>query len=486
MFEVSVEDILERFRLDNPWWDSGKIDDVVDSWPRRHYFDGFSHLVTETGVRRAVVLMGPRRVGKTVMIRHAISKLLSDGVSPQNIFYISLDTPLYNGLLLEKIYRLYTDNFSKTGQKYVFLDEVPYIRDWEIQLKSLIDTFKKVKFTVSGSAAAALKKKSDESGAGRFTDYLLPPLTFAEFLIFSGRKAQLIIDVEKGDDEEKPSFADTLSIKELNKAFNDYISYGGYPEAVMSDDVRRNNHRYVKNDIIEKVLLGDLPTLFGISDIQELKSLFVMLAYNTGGELSLEQLSQKANISKNTIKRYLEYLEAAFLIRRVERIDNNARKFQRATTFKIYITNTTLWSALFGAPNPDSENYGRLVETAIMTQWFHNVNEDSIYYARWPNGEIDVVYLEPASQKPEWLVEVKWTDRFFERPSELKALLQFAREHEDILDKPLVTTREARGTRRAGGLDIDFVPAAVYAYSVGKNLVDTQIRDLIAPEFDFE
>ena len=64
----------------------------------------------------------------------------------------------------------------------MFYDEVQYLKDWELHLKSLVDTFRSTKFIVSGSAAAALKMKSDESGAGRFHDFSLPPLTFNKYI----------------------------------------------------------------------------------------------------------------------------------------------------------------------------------------------------------------------------------------------------------------------------------------------------------------
>ena len=60
---------------------------------------------------------------------------------------------------------------------YVFFDEIQYMKHWETHLKVLVDSHANIKAVVSGSAAPALKLKSDESGAGRFTDILLPPLT---------------------------------------------------------------------------------------------------------------------------------------------------------------------------------------------------------------------------------------------------------------------------------------------------------------------
>jgi hypothetical protein len=60
----------------------------------------------------------------------------------------------------------------------------------------------------------------------------------------------------------------------------------------------------------------------------------------------------------------------------------------------------------------DDQTMGALAETALFAQWFHDSGLiDQIYYARWANGEIDMVFLEQASQKPLWATEVKWSDR---------------------------------------------------------------------------
>lgn len=81
--------------------------------------------------------------------------------------------------------------------------------------------------------------------------------------------------------------------------------------------------------------------------MQELNALFNTLAYNTAQELSLEDLSQSSGVSKPTLGKYLEYLEAAFLIKRLRRVDNNARQFKKIMTFKVFLTNPTMRAALF-------------------------------------------------------------------------------------------------------------------------------------------
>lgn len=103
MLEIAKNDIVSRLKFDNPWWSQGKKGKIAfEGTPRRKYFDSFHHTVIDTSVRRAVVLMGPRRVGKTVMVYHSIRALLDSGVSAKNILYLSLETPIYTGLSLEQ------------------------------------------------------------------------------------------------------------------------------------------------------------------------------------------------------------------------------------------------------------------------------------------------------------------------------------------------------------------------------------------------
>ena len=124
-------------------------------------------------------------------------------------------------------------------------------------------------------------------------------------------------------------------------------------------------------------------------------------------------------MTKPTLKRYLEYLEAAFLIRIVHRIDHNARRFKRATHFKVYVTTPALRCALFGPVSEDDEEMGLVAETAVFAQWFHS--DFDLHYARWRSGEVDIVRLD-GRQRPDWCVDVKWSDRYGRRPGELSSL----------------------------------------------------------------
>jgi predicted AAA+ superfamily ATPase len=177
--------IARRLRLDNPWWD-GAFDDPSATWPRRAYYHPFTQLVRQP-VQRAVVLLGARRVGKTTLLRQLITEAIrTRELGP--VLFASVDAPPYSGLSLEALLQLFEELHTHDAHapRLVVFDEIQYLIDWERQLKDLVDRYPRTHFIASGSAGAALKRKSTESGAGRFTDFELPPLTFAEFLEFSG------------------------------------------------------------------------------------------------------------------------------------------------------------------------------------------------------------------------------------------------------------------------------------------------------------
>ncbi len=268
-------------RAENPWWDGGEIRADYRALNPRAYFERFAHLVEETGVHRAVVLMGPRRVGKTVLLHHVIARLLTGGkYGSRDVGYISLDHPLYTRLSIEEAAdEIRHASENPDGPRVLILDEIQYLADWERHLKAFVDVHTGVKCVVSGSAAAALRLKSMESGAGRFTDFLLPPLTFHEYLDLQGIGSLVDHRPKPGEPVKHEYWTDDLA--GLNRHFIDYLNFGGYPEAVSSPAIRSDPARYIGADIVDKVLLRDLPSLYGIQDVQELNALFMTLACNT-------------------------------------------------------------------------------------------------------------------------------------------------------------------------------------------------------------
>jgi predicted AAA+ superfamily ATPase len=455
--DISDQELVAHVNKVNPWWRTPDHPiPRISSFRPRPFLDLLHRLVARLEIRRAVVLMGPRRVGKTILLFHLVERLIRDGIDPRRIGYLDVEHPILHYKSLESLIDLLeAEAPSATGEpRYVILDEIQYLKDWERHLKPLVDTRPELRLVVSGSAAAALKRSSTESGAGRFTDFLLPPLTFPEYLLLSDRDSLI-----KRRDTGSFVIPDQ---GELNRSFVDYLNIGGYPELALSKEIQSDTDRFIKSDIIDKVLLRDLPNLYGISDIQELNQLFISLAYNTAQEVSLEALAQKGNVAKPTLGRYIEYLEAAFLIRRMERVDRAGRRFQRRRQFKVFLTNPSMRSALFGTLQPGQEGFGSLAETGVVAQLFYT--DQRLAYANWGKGEVDLVLLKP-DLSVQAAIEVKWTNQAVTQAGLTKGLVEFCRSN--TICSALCTTVDKRTRVTRSDCRIEFLPAAVLGYLLG-------------------
>jgi predicted AAA+ superfamily ATPase len=219
----------------------------------------------------------------------------------------------------------------------------------------------------------------------------------------------------------------------------------------------------------DQVLLRDLPSLYGIKDVQELNRFFTYIAYNTGNEFSYEKMSKESGIQKDTLKKYLEYLESAFLIKVLNKVGINAKRLKRITSFKVYLTNPSLRTALFSPISETDQEMGNMVETAILSQWMHREQLD-LTYARWKDGrkegEVDLVLVDDKNYKPVWGVEIKWSNRYFDKPQELKSLIKFCEENK--FKAAVVTSIDKIGMQETKDLKFTFLPASIYAYNIGE------------------
>jgi len=136
------EDIKKRIVVDNPWWQTSEIAEFYQPFKYRAYFDSFHSLVTTKRPKRAVVLMGPRRVGKTVMLNQSIQKLIDSGIQSLKIIFISLDKPIYSRLDPDYLMSLSLEAASLDSPDgcYFFFDEIQYLKEWENYLKTMVDS----------------------------------------------------------------------------------------------------------------------------------------------------------------------------------------------------------------------------------------------------------------------------------------------------------------------------------------------------------
>lgn len=455
MKKIDKDQVVKGIDRANPWW-RGESVGYFKELPRRTHFDRLYRLVRQTDPKRAVVLMGPRRIGKTVLVYQLVDQLIKDGTNPKSIVYLSLHNPIFRLSTLEELLLLATE-WAGVAPKGVtmFFDEIQYLDTWEQQLKALVDSYPDTKFFVTGSAAAALHKKSKESGAGRFTDYLLPPLSFYEFVFI------------KGEIEKTPR--ESIDLAKLNSLYLEYLNYGGFPESITSENVRNKPEQYIGEDILDKVLGRDLPSIYGISNPNELHRLFAALAYNTSNEVSPDSISKEAGVSKNDINKYIDFLESAFLIRVIDKTDDHIKKFQRRTHFKIVLTNPSLRSAIFGKLSAEDKDLEGLAETAVFSQLIiHQGRYPSYKYARWnrggSKGEVDLVHVTLKGDVTAAL-EIKWSDRFAEGSEKPRSLISFCKDNE--LPVAFMTSKTVFSTTNHSSVIVKHIPTSYLCFVIG-------------------
>ena len=135
----------------NPWWSARE-------WSAHPFhrlaFDACRRYLKDTSLRRAVLLSGPRRVGKTTVLQQMARVLVQDGDDPRSILYLSLDHPLLKLLTLREILALFHESTHPDGQPAtLLLDEIQYAQEWETEVKLLIDHQPQYRILATGSVS---------------------------------------------------------------------------------------------------------------------------------------------------------------------------------------------------------------------------------------------------------------------------------------------------------------------------------------------
>jgi len=298
-----MEQILYRY---NPWWEEdSKLPKLFE---REQIFGNLKHSL-ET--KQVVILTGLRRVGKTTLMKQLISHLIDEqGIDPRLVFYVSLDDYLLTGNTILEIVEEYRKmkRVSFSEKVYLFLDEVTYQKDFELQLKNIYDQ-QNAKVYVSSSSASILKSKKAFL-TGRNLVIEVSPLDFEEYLIFKG------IKIKKGDGHLRERY------------FEDFMQAGGMPEYVLT-----GNFEYLK-ELIDDIIQKDIAAFYGVRDVQILKDFFLLLMERAGKICSINKISKILDISPDSARRYLQMFADAYLIFLVPRFGKTNERLLSAK--KIY------------------------------------------------------------------------------------------------------------------------------------------------------
>ena len=414
---TTKEGILKVLTAYNPWWKTGVVNPKMAKTYKRFAFHEAMKRLTEKDIRRSVVLTGTRRVGKTTIQYQMIEELLNSGVAPQKIVFISMDHPMLKLSQFQDVLECYHESIYAEQDVYYFFDEVQYAQDWDRWLKTIYDTQPDTRVVATGSASPALIKGSRESGAGRWTVIQVPTLSFYEYCeILNLEKPDIPSDFKVTTLLHKTQIERTQIMLQLSKVQNHFLRYlqvGGFPELALADNDLMAQ-QIMREDVVDKVLKRDLPSLYNIRNATELERIFLYLCNVSSEIVSIEAITKELNgVSRATVENYIEYLESANLIYQSWPVDMAGKKVLKARP-KIYIADAAIRNAVLMDDSilTDPTEMGKVVETAVYKHMaaFYYQFATSVGYFRGgrKDKEIDIVVDYPNIKNI--LIEVKYRD----------------------------------------------------------------------------
>ncbi len=463
--QIPESQIIEKIKFENHWWNDKKIDEHYAAMPRRIYFNIFMQIVNEAKDNRAVVLLGQRGIGKTAVLSHTIQALIDAGKPANQISLISFAIPVFKGLDLERVIKLNLSALNlKQADDLVFIfEEIQYLNEWEIQLENVAKKYPNALFI--GSSSIGIKSKNKrKTRSKRFHSFVLPVLSFYEFIEIRNQLKPIYFDDDDFSKEQIDIF---------NQHLMDYLNYGNYSSVVLSTKIDREQVRNESSRYLHSILLRDLPNLYGINKLYKLNSFTSLLAYNSGIETNIEELSQQSGYQKETVLKYLNYLEHIFLIKRIYRFNDRYTDELDDLYFRVYITNVSMRTALFTPLSIDDIRTEQMVETAILAQWQH-VEKGMFYYCKHDHVFLDLIKVDE-NKKPVWVTDVRWQHPHGLQSNELDIVGHFCEKHG--LLSSMITTKQTRDVIPSSNVIHSYEPASLYCYSIGKQIVENKMID---------
>jgi|SRR3989339_1141530 len=240
---------------------------------------------------KALIIYGPRQTGKTTMIEKILKNL------DLKILTVNGDQEKYIDILSSTDLNKLSSFVS--GNNILFIDEAQKIPNIGLNVKILIDNIKNLKIILTGSSSFDLSNKISEPLTGRSWIYNLFPISFLELSAIYNHF-------------------------ELNEILEERLIYGSYPEIF---SIKNNND---KKEFLENIsnayLYKDIFELANIKNHSKIKDLLKLLAFQIGSEVSTNELSSSLGIAKDTVENYIDLLEKAFVIFRINAFSRQLRK----------------------------------------------------------------------------------------------------------------------------------------------------------------
>ena len=326
--------------------------------------------------KNAIVITGMRQVGKTTLMR----QLFDDFVGKR--LWFDLDNPLdqmvFESIDYNSVYRELANlsAIENDERMLVCIDEIQNLPEITKIIKYLIDHFG-VKFIVTGSSNYYLRNLFPESLSGSKFLYILPVLSFREFLVFNERipENQLTRGI---DDALKPkSKVEILQWKDL---YSEYLEFGGFPEVVLTSN--KETKRLILRNIFASFFEKDIRVFSELKDVRELRDLILLLAVRNGNLLDITKLSSELGVNRVKMYNYLEFLESIFFLKLLPKYSESVDRTV-VSGKKVYFSDTGILNLVAKVTD------GQLLEIAVANQLGYY--GELCFYNKRNSAEIDFI-----------------------------------------------------------------------------------------------
>lgn len=337
----------------------------------------FEILKGKIDYKKVILLLGPRQVGKTTLV-----KSLAEKLSPDFLYLNSDEISVKNSLENPSL------QFLKAyfGQsKVIVIDEAQRITNIGLTLKLIVDNFSGVQLIVTGSSALELSNTINEPLTGRKWEYKMYTLSWSEISEWEGLA------------------------KSLTRLEN-LLVFGSYPEVVTGSGLEIP----ILTNLATSYLYKDLLNFHGIRKPELLNKILQALAWQVGSEVSFNELSSTVQADKATVSNYIDLLEKAFILTKLQPFSRNLRS-EISSSRKIYFLDNGIRNSIIGNYSPINgrSDIGALWENFLIAErqkiLSYNGFHGKTYFWRTTRGQ-EIDYIEEINGKI-YPFEFKWNPK---------------------------------------------------------------------------
>ncbi|MEA2064670.1 MAG: ATP-binding protein [Patescibacteria group bacterium] len=408
------------------------------------------------GKEKILIIKGARQVGKTYLLKEIKKDLENTGAKVAYLLADEIDNKpiLKSSANLELYLKQYFDFPNKFI--YLMIDEFQVIEEAGLLLKNIFDKHKnKIQLIVSGSSALEINKNS-EYLTGRAIHFNVERINFKEYFDYLEGINTKRYNLTQFN--ELKVFFETFKLK-LESGISEYLSYGGYPEVLTTQNAEEKEE--VLKSIVKIYIEKDIINQLNVENITGFNNLIKVLAGQIGQLANSNELANTANISINTLKKYLEILVGTYIIDLVTPYFKNIRS-EISKMPKVYVLDTGIRNYLLRSFNMNLDGQGDVIENFVYNTLLVQYAKEYIHFYRTATGaEIDFV-IEDRNNKLT-LCEVKYRNKI-----NAPVIMKNFEERYNNVGKKFIITKDLLKMEN----NIYFIPAALLPFADLKESVN--------------